>query len=116
MRRPKKRTVLILAAVLFLVGVTAIVWGLADWPPIRLILKYGFPPSGGPTGNVKTIEGIEFVELKLGYFRMGSKFNAKGGDWLGKICAPFGLPWGKHSEPSRAMPVHWGVSSDHIEC
>jgi len=107
MRRPKKRTVLILATLLLLVGITTIVWEVNDWPPVRLILKYGFPPTGGPTGNVKTIEGIEFVELKPGYFRMGSKFNAKGGDWLGKLCAPLGLPWGKQPEPSDEMPVHW---------
>ena len=51
MRRPKKRTVLILAALLFLVGITVVVWKAADWPPPRLILKYGLPPAGGPTGR-----------------------------------------------------------------
>ena len=71
MRRPKKHTVLILAALLLLVGITVVVWRVADWPPPRLILKYGFPPTGGPTGNARTIEGIEFIELRPGYFRLG---------------------------------------------
>lgn len=105
--RPKKRTVLILAALLLLVGVIVIAWEVNDWPPVRLILKYGFPPTGGPTGNVKTIEGIEFVEFSPGYFRMGSTYFAEGGDLLGKICAPLGLSWGNQPEPSDEMPTRW---------
>jgi formylglycine-generating enzyme required for sulfatase activity len=38
---------------------------------------------------------------------MGSTANTEGGDWLGKLCKPFGLPWGKKPTPSDEMPVHW---------
>lgn len=47
-------------------------WEVCDWPPVRLIVKYGFPPAGGPTGRRMTVQGIEFIELSPGYFRMGS--------------------------------------------
>jgi len=47
------------------------------------------------------------VENGPGIFRMGSTANAEGGDWLGKLCKPFGLPWGKKPEASDEMPVHW---------
>jgi len=49
------------------------------------------------------------VEIGPGIFRMGSDKLAKGGDWLGRICAPLGLPWGERPEPSNEMPVHWGA-------
>ena len=60
------------SVLLFLALILAALWNVFDWPPPRLILKYGFPPAGGPTGRTMTIEGVEFVELKPGYFRMGS--------------------------------------------
>jgi hypothetical protein len=67
MRRPRKRTVLILVALLLLVGITVVVWEVADWPPPRLILKYGFPSGGGPTGRTFVdASGIEFVEIASG--------------------------------------------------
>ncbi|MHC4473815.1 MAG: formylglycine-generating enzyme family protein [Planctomycetota bacterium] len=44
-----------------------------DDPPPHLVAKYGPPPVGGPTGRRKTVEGIEFIELKPGYFLMGSE-------------------------------------------
>jgi formylglycine-generating enzyme required for sulfatase activity len=72
-----------------------------------LILKYGLPPAGGPTGRTQTIEGIEFLEIGPGYFRMGSNFLAEKGDLLGRICGPLGLPWGTPTVPSREMPVRW---------
>ncbi|MEN8149708.1 MAG: formylglycine-generating enzyme family protein [Planctomycetota bacterium] len=66
----KRRLVISLVVLLLLVGITVIVWKVADWPPPRLILKYGFPPTGGPTGRTRVIEGIEFVELSPGYVSM----------------------------------------------
>jgi len=108
MRRPKKRTVLILAALLLLLGITVVVWRVADWPPPRLILKYGFPPTGGPTGRTKVIEGIEFVELKPGYFRMGSHYLCEPGDLLGRISAVFGPKWGKPpTHDGTECPTSW---------
>jgi formylglycine-generating enzyme required for sulfatase activity len=82
-------------------------WVICDWPSPRLILKYGLPPAGGPTGRTQTIEGIEFLEIGPGYFRMGSNFLAEKGDLLGRICGPLGLPWGTPTVPSREMPVRW---------
>jgi formylglycine-generating enzyme required for sulfatase activity len=38
---------------------------------------------------------------------MGSDHLAEGGDWLRKLCAPIGLPWGKQPKPSNEIPVHW---------
>jgi hypothetical protein len=70
LRRPKKRTVLIVGGLVLLLGFVAALWEINDWPPIGLILKYGFPPTGGPTGNTCVIEGVEFVELKPGYCRI----------------------------------------------
>ncbi|MCU0725368.1 MAG: formylglycine-generating enzyme family protein, partial [Planctomycetes bacterium] len=94
--------------VLFLVGLVSAVWNLCDQPPPRLILKYGFPPAGGPTGRTMTIEGVEFVELKPGYFRMGSHFFCQEGDLVGRICAALGLPWGKHPRHNtNECPPHW---------
>ena len=88
------------------------VWEVCDWPPPRLILKYGFPPSGGPTGRTREIEGIEFVELSPGYVRMGSHWGCDQGDWLGRLCATFGIPLGKHprhraSQFVHECPTHW---------
>jgi formylglycine-generating enzyme required for sulfatase activity len=89
-----KRRILILLITLLLLGVVLVVWEINDWPPGRLILKYGFPPTGGPTGNKREIEGIEFIELKPGYFRMGSPCKCDLGyarrisSWLGFGDAP----------------------------
>jgi formylglycine-generating enzyme required for sulfatase activity len=38
---------------------------------------------------------------------MGSNLGAEGGDFLGRWCARFGLPWGDPPKPSVEMPVHW---------
>ncbi|MCU0613074.1 MAG: formylglycine-generating enzyme family protein [Candidatus Eisenbacteria bacterium] len=101
---------LLIAALVMLifVGLVSAVWNLCDWPPPRLILKYGFPPTGGPTGRTMTIEGVEFVELKPGYFRMGSHFWCEEGDCLGRVCAVLHLPWGRQPKhDSRECPPHW---------
>jgi len=102
-----KRRIVILLIALFLVGVAVIPWTLAELPPARYVLRYGLSPRCEPTGVTLEVEGVTFVEIRPGIFRMGSTFNAEGGDWLGKICAPFGLPWGKRPKASDEMPVHW---------
>ena len=38
---------------------------------------------------------------------MGSTWWEERGDWLGRLCEPFGLPWGKKPRPSGEMPVRW---------
>ncbi len=102
-----RKRVLLAVLVLLLVGVGYVAWTLAGLPPARFILRYGLCPGCEPTGQTFEAEDVTFVEIGPGIFRMGSTFNAEGGDWLGKICAPFGLPWGKKPEPSDEMPVHW---------
>ena len=102
-----RRRVLLAVLALFLVGVGTIAWTLAGLPPVKYYLRYGLDPYCEPTGDIETLEGVTFVEIGPGIFRMGSKHLEEGGDWLGKICRPFGSPWGKHPEPSNEMPVHW---------
>jgi len=102
-----KRRIVILLVALFLVGVAVIAWTLAGLPPVKYVLRYGLTPGCEPTGQTREFEGVTFVEIGPGIFRMGSTANAEGGDWLGKVCKPFGLPWGKQPEPSDEMPVRW---------
>jgi formylglycine-generating enzyme required for sulfatase activity len=100
--------VLTTCILLFLVLALAALWTGFDWPPPRLILKYGFPPAGGPTGRTMTIEGVEFMELKPGYFRMGSQFLGRRGDLLGRLSVLLGLPWGVQPKSrGNEAPAHW---------
>ena len=62
--------------------------------PGMLVLRYGLPPAGGATGRTVTVEGIEFVELREGFFRMGSHFLCRPGELLGAIGALLHRPWG----------------------
>jgi hypothetical protein len=66
----KKRLAIAAVVVLLLAGAVAVLWNVLDWPPPRLILKYGLPPAGGPTGRTKVIAGMEFVEVSAGYLRV----------------------------------------------
>ncbi len=52
------------------------------------------------------VEGIEFVELSPGYFRMGPEDLARA-DLLGSLCALFGLPWGDQPEKTDPPVVRW---------
>ncbi len=87
--------------------ITVGAWIAGGCPPARLILRYGLTPGCDPTGQTRTVEGIVFVEIGPGCFRMGSDLGAAGGDFLGKLCARLGLPWGDRPVPSDEMPVHW---------
>jgi formylglycine-generating enzyme required for sulfatase activity len=102
------RLIVIGGILLLVVGGVALAWEIADWPPPRLLLKYGFPPAGGPTGRTCTLEGVEFVELSPGCFRMGSHARCETGDLLGRICAMAGLPWGRRPRHSGVeCPPRW---------
>ena len=105
----RRRLITALAVLLALAGVTVVLWKALDWPPPGMILRYGLSYGCEPTGETRTFEGVEFVEIGPGCFRMGSGKFAKGGDLLGKVCAVVGLPWGEQPEPetSDEMPVHW---------
>ena len=102
-----KRLALIAVLLFFATGIVAIGWTVADLPPVRYVLRYGFSPRCKPTGQTKQVEGVKFIEIGPGIFRMGSNHDAKGGDWIGKLCQRVGLPWGDQPEPSDEMPVHW---------
>jgi len=102
-----QKRLLLAGLALLLVGVAVIAWTLAGLPPVKYVLRYGLSPGCEPAGQTLEVEGVTFVEIGPGIFRMGSTADAEGGDWLGKICKPFGLPWGKQPEPSVEMPVHW---------
>ena len=105
--RNMKRRIVLLGVVLLLAGVVTVAWTLAGLPPVRYYVRYGLDPYCAPTGERVTLDGVEFVEIGPGILKMGSTHLAEGGDWLGKLCKPFGLPWGKKPEPSDEMPVHW---------
>jgi formylglycine-generating enzyme required for sulfatase activity len=103
-----KLPLLVFFAGLFLLGMGALAWKALDLPPVRLVLSHGFPPAGGPTGRVKEIEGVRFVEIGTGYFRMGSWFGGGKGDALGRICKALHLPWGKQPQViGNEVPVRW---------
>jgi len=102
-----KRRVFLALGLLFLFAVVYVAWTLARLPPVKYYVRYGLDPYCAPTGGRVTCEGVEFVEIGPGIFKMGSTHLAEGGDWLGKLCRPFGLPWGKRPTPSDEMPVHW---------
>ncbi len=83
-----KKKLLIGCSVLLLLGaILTAVWVGCDWPPPRLILKYGFPPAGGPTGRRLTIHGLSFTEIAPGYGKVGST-------------------WGQQSHGSMTIAVH----------
>jgi len=102
-----KRVILIILVLLLLAGVGQIVWMIAELPPVRMVWRYGFSYDPEPTGKKKSYQGVEFVEIGPGCFRMGSNQGAEGGDLLGRWCARFGLPWGDQPKFSDEMPVHW---------
>jgi len=91
------------------VVIVPVVWSPAGAPPVRYLLRYGPFPGCDPTGQTRTVEGIEFIEIGPGAFRMGSPRAAwrYEGDWLGRICAPLGLPWGDQPRTSVPSPVRW---------
>jgi formylglycine-generating enzyme required for sulfatase activity len=86
-------------------GVGAVAWSAAGLPPPGFLLRHGARSGCAPSGRTIEVEGVEFVEILPGYFRMGSR--AGSGNLLGRICAPLGLPWGRPPEPSNEAPVHW---------
>ncbi len=106
--RPKKRVFLILGVLLAVAGLAVVLWQVNDWPSPRLLLLYGRPTTAGPEGAVRSIEGIEFVEIGPGYCRMGSHKDCQRGDLLGRLSAWFGLPWGTQAvHKGRDCPPRW---------
>jgi len=102
-----KRVILIVLVLLLLSGIGVVAWTVAGLPPVRMGWRYGFSYGPEPTSRTLTVEGVEFVEIGPGCFRMGSRQGAEGGDLLGQWCSRFGLPWGDQPLPSDEIPVHW---------
>jgi formylglycine-generating enzyme required for sulfatase activity len=102
-----KRLFLIVVFLVLLSGIGVLAWTVAGLPSMHMVWCYGFSYHPEPTGQVKPIGGMEFVEIGPGCFLMGSEKKARGGDWLGRWCARIGLPWGDQPKPSVEMPVHW---------
>jgi hypothetical protein len=62
-----RRHLIIAAVVLLLLGgILGAAWFGIRRPPVRLILKYGHPPSGGPAGRALSFGGMEFAEIDAG--------------------------------------------------
>lgn len=110
-----RRLRLLAPALLLLVATLAVAWAGANLPPPLLLFRYGLPSSQGPTGRVARVEGIDFVEISPGYFRMGSRYlvdhpggaPAVPGDVAGRLARPIGVRVGERPVPSEEMPVHW---------
>lgn len=109
MIRLTRKRLIVSVVVLFVLGSGLwITWEVCDWPPVRLIIKYGFPPAGGPTGRRRVVDGIEFIEVSPGYFRMGSYTGPDTGGLLWKVATILGLSRG--SPPRHGglcSPPHW---------
>jgi len=90
-----------------LLGLGGAVWAALGWPPPHWILLHGLPPTGGPTGRTRKVEGVEFVEIEGGYYRKGSHHRCEEGDLLGRLSSLVGLEAG-------TPPRHAG--REHGEC
>ncbi|MCU0726539.1 MAG: formylglycine-generating enzyme family protein [Planctomycetes bacterium] len=105
-----KRAVALCAILALMAGIVVLAWAVAGLPPVSLVAEHGFPPAGGPTGQVREVEGVTFVELAPGYSRMGSWFRCDRGDFPGRVSAVFGLPWGRPpTEEGDEVPLRWVV-------
>ncbi|MEN8164764.1 MAG: hypothetical protein ABFS37_11600 [Acidobacteriota bacterium] len=109
----KRRIVLAAVVLVLLVGVVVVVWQVNDWPPPRLILKHGFPPTGGPTGRTWTTNcGIEFVEISRGYHHAHCRVWSRPGTWFGRLAAALGFPL-RSSPIESSLSVDRWVESEH---
>jgi formylglycine-generating enzyme required for sulfatase activity len=104
----RRKLILISIGLGFAAGILAILWLMLDWPPPGLLLRYGFPPAGGPTGRRTTLDGVEFIELSPGYFRMGSHYGCRGGNFAGRIGEWLGVNIGRPSKHRGVeCPTRW---------
>jgi formylglycine-generating enzyme required for sulfatase activity len=98
----------ILITFVLLIACVSGAWAVFDLPPPRLLFKYGLPPVGGPTGKTLEREGLTFIELSPGYYRMGSHALCEKGDLLGIVGSFLGFEWGTPPEHDRTeCPRRW---------
>jgi len=95
---------------LFLI-LTWAAWSVLDLPPVRLLVKYGLPPAGGPTGREVELEvngrPVRFLEISPGYCHVVHHVWEDEGDLLGRLSAPLGLPLGRAPEPAESGMDEW---------
>ena len=71
-----KRLFLIVVVLLLLLGIGVVVWTIAGLPPVRMVWRYGFSYQPEPTGQVVPFEGVKFVEIGPGCFRLTPRLAA----------------------------------------
>jgi hypothetical protein len=111
MIRLNRKRLIVSAVLLFLLaGSFAITWEICDWPPVRLILKYGFPPAGGPTGREVIIQGVTLVEVEAGYSHAVRNVWKREGSGFSRFLARVGVRMGDASVPATGHINRW------VEC
>ena len=111
----RRRLIIALVVLLALAGATVIVWKALDWPPPRLLLKYGLPPAGGPTGRTEVVAGIEFVEVAPGYRYVDRhKAGCMKGDLVGRVFRGLGISLGDPGTHSHWRCRYWTECPDTI--
>lgn len=109
-----KRVEHLLTALLLLAS-GAIVWAGRDWPPPRILLRHGPPPLGGPTGQVRTIADLPFVEIEPGYAPVRRRLFLRLGDVPGRFLRPLGIDRGVRRVPDPDLFVdEWVVIPERI--
>jgi formylglycine-generating enzyme required for sulfatase activity len=79
-----------------------------DMPPSALLIRYGLVGSSVRNGRVENFDGIEFIEVHPGYFRMGSHDLCTPDSFLDRILLMFQLsPARRSSHISPECPPHW---------
>ena len=94
-------------AVLSLAAMGLLAWVAAAQPPLRMVWRYGLSLSPVPTGRTLTFEGVEFVEISPGGYRMGSNRGSNRDGVFGVIISICDLLEGNDPEVTGEMPVHW---------
>jgi hypothetical protein len=84
----------------------ATLWLLAGRPPPGLVLKYGWPPGGKPTGRTMIAAGVEYEEWAPGYHRI-DVFCRCEADGVGKVVRELLDPFIDSIEAGTTTRVWW---------
>jgi hypothetical protein len=106
-RITRKRLVITTLVLLLLLGILVVTWEVCDWPPPRMILKYGFPPAGGPTGRRVVHQETTFLQIAPGYRRLERKIYEAEGTPIGDLLGGIGVKWGKQSIRDGLYECRW---------
>ncbi len=102
-----KKLLICVGVLLLLGGILTVVWIAFDWPPPQFILKYGVPPTGGPSGRRLTVGGIEFIEIGPTYFKMGSSTPGVGRGLALRVREALDLFSSRTTLITGEEPEHW---------